>query len=215
MGTDMNPRADDVATAIVTACRITGEDPLFVGGGGRYTGGKHSTHNRARHYAMHALRAVFPHVSHVNLARMVGCPGYGGHFWHNSVVAVAHPTGTGKIRASWWSTEAYQSVVDAVKAIQPHEPEPKPVTAPDLPKRHRRRQTFATRHNRLMELPSAAELEKRNGKGDVEEEPDHGPVFDRTPLHETKRDPYMAPSKAEIYEVLRRAAANTKPRADE
>ena len=40
----MTPTADDVAIAIVAACRETGDDPIAVAEG-------HFAHKKARHYA--------------------------------------------------------------------------------------------------------------------------------------------------------------------
>lgn len=62
------PTADDVAVAIVAACRQTGEDPVSCAEG-------IYTVRRARHYAMHALARVFPEAMRRSLARCVGVPG--------------------------------------------------------------------------------------------------------------------------------------------
>lgn len=60
----MIPSADDVARAIVAACRETGEDPVSLVEG--------DVNLHARHYAFHALLHVFPSEPLKGLARMLG-----------------------------------------------------------------------------------------------------------------------------------------------
>lgn len=63
----MTPTADDIAVAIVGACRLTGEDPEKVAAA-------EVNKARARHYAVHALFRVFPDVNPLKLAEYCGVP---------------------------------------------------------------------------------------------------------------------------------------------
>ena len=61
------PTADQIAWAIVQACRETGEDPFKVAG-------RRVVRSRARHYAIHALVQVFPNIDRSAVGRFVGAP---------------------------------------------------------------------------------------------------------------------------------------------
>lgn len=104
------PTADDVAIAIVTACRETGEDPIETIQ--RRMGVK------ARHYALHALLHVFPKLSRVSAASMVGCPGKPGAFLTNSWNQVVRPyrNGANPHMAKWFDDKAYDRVIRAIEA---------------------------------------------------------------------------------------------------
>jgi hypothetical protein len=62
----MFPTADQIATAIVTACRLTGEDPIAI------IEGERGHRARARHIAFDALIEAFPQAKKVGLARCLG-----------------------------------------------------------------------------------------------------------------------------------------------
>lgn len=118
----MNPTADHIARAVVTACALTGDDPIAVVGD-RVTGA------RARHYAVHALAKVFPEANRTKLSEWVGCPGKGQYFWGNSTGQVAHPTSPGgpKRMVKWWSYDVFLAVVSAVENVgQTKSAEPMP-----------------------------------------------------------------------------------------
>jgi len=68
------PTADDVARAIVAACRLTGEDPEAVARGvpGNPGRGKSGLGPGARVLAMDALWTAFPVAGREGLARCVG-----------------------------------------------------------------------------------------------------------------------------------------------
>lgn len=63
--------ADEVARAIVAACRETGDDPVEVGSGG-FVRDRGKRHPRARHYAYLALRWLHPDGDETAVARAVG-----------------------------------------------------------------------------------------------------------------------------------------------
>lgn len=92
---DTFPTADQVATAIVTAARLTGESPVACIAG---EGGMH-----CRCFALEALKSVFPEARVAGLARCVGFnpATYGGSM------------ASAKIR-SWWSDEFVDEVVGAL-----------------------------------------------------------------------------------------------------
>lgn len=100
----MMPTADEVAVAIVTACRETGDDPIAICGGEMML--------RGRHYALHALVRVYPDAHVLKLVRVIGISGDAMEFWRNSK-RVAGKTGTKK-PARWWSQPALNRVIEAV-----------------------------------------------------------------------------------------------------
>lgn len=95
------PTADQVATAIVAAARLTGEDPVGCIAG--------APAMRCRAIAFEALRLVFPEARVPGLGRCVG--------WRptSTTTCIANA----KIR-SWWSDDAVDEVVGALIG----EPEP-------------------------------------------------------------------------------------------
>jgi hypothetical protein len=103
-----SPTADDVAVAIIAACRETKEDPIEVA--------TRAPARRARHYAAHALANQFPDVLRERIADMVGCPGKGIYFWRNSCGQVANPNGLGRYTVKWWDAAVYRRVIEAIKA---------------------------------------------------------------------------------------------------
>lgn len=111
------PTADDVAAAIVAACRETGDDPVRTAERGLGAAGPA---NRARHYALHALLHVFPKADRINLCLCVGCPGKPKQFWNaswNQIVRLRFPGSTVHM-AGWWSDEVYDRVIRAVEAAR-------------------------------------------------------------------------------------------------
>jgi len=224
----MNPTADDVAIAIVAACRETGGDPIAVATAGLGVGDAGT--RMARHYALHALVHIFPNAAPMRLCKLVGCPGSVKSFWSNSYYQVVKGKGSG-----WWKTAIYDRVIRAIegdrtrRAVAPKvqveatkppvEPEkvqvaqqPPPYRPPPLPTSAK---TFGQGSGRLEpngHRPPSGTI----AKAIVDELDDDRPVFDRGGQFAERR-PYEKPvmSKRDIQEELRRAVANTKPRADE
>lgn len=114
------PTADEVARAIVAACKETEEDPFrcatAIAG------------SRARHYALHALAFFYPPQGREDkelLARVVGCPGKPLMFWSNSNTQVFRPcvikayggqvTHTYPHWARWFDDEAFARVKAAIR----------------------------------------------------------------------------------------------------
>lgn len=107
------PTADDVARAIVAACRETGDDPIRAASG--LVGGAHGTTIRARHYALHALLHTFPKLPRGIAAKLVGAPGNPVTFYHNSWHQVVRPRASASGHmALWWNDAAYARVIDAI-----------------------------------------------------------------------------------------------------
>ena len=106
----MTPTAAEAAAAILAACKETGEKPIDIVSA--KIGG------RARHYAMHAIIAVFPEIPRKNAARLVFCPGKPGMFYGNSWSQVAKPVGDGRRVAAWWDDAVFERVIEAVLAEQ-------------------------------------------------------------------------------------------------
>lgn len=103
------PTADDIARAIVAACRETGDDPLACASG--------APSQRGRHYAMHALLHVFPKLSRTSAATVVGCPGKPAAFYINSWHQMVKPRASGiGHMANWWDDEAFGRVIAAVES---------------------------------------------------------------------------------------------------
>jgi hypothetical protein len=94
----MFPSADQIATAIVIAGRLTGEDPVAVASGEM---GLH-----ARHVAMDALCRAFPDARRAGLGR---CCGYGTPRAAQAGVIAAR-------KARWWSDIHVDEVVGALVA---------------------------------------------------------------------------------------------------
>lgn len=109
------PVADDVARAIVAACRETGEDPIRAASGNICD--VNGPTIRARHYAMHALLEVFPELEPESAARFVGSPGkHPLQFYNSSKTAIlGHKgKGAGRAPARWWSSELLWRVIRAI-----------------------------------------------------------------------------------------------------
>lgn len=94
----MFPNSDQIALAIVTACRLTGEDPADVCAG--------RLGCKARHVAMDALRCAFPQARKVGLAR---CLGYSQPHNQGSNIIMAR-------KAKWWREVWVDEVVGAMEA---------------------------------------------------------------------------------------------------
>lgn len=128
------PTADDVARAIVAACKETGDDPIRTAEGGL---GTSRATNRARHYAMHALLHVFQGLGREMAARLVGCPGSPRQFWSASWHQIVKPRvgGLGHA-ANWFDDDAYARVIAAIEGVmrddveEELEPEPEPYRPP-------------------------------------------------------------------------------------
>src|SRR4051794_4351119 len=84
----MMPNSDQVAWAIVAACRETGDDPIDTATGVADAKHGHSKAIRARHYALHALLTVFPDMRKSLAAALVGAPGKPMAFYNNSITGV-------------------------------------------------------------------------------------------------------------------------------
>lgn len=104
------PTADDVARAIVAACRETGASPLNI------SEGAGAPIIQARHYAIHAIEHCFPGLPARMYDAFVGAPGRRGGFYANSKQTVIQMVTPNRRRATWWREEAYARVI---KAIQP------------------------------------------------------------------------------------------------
>lgn len=117
----MLPSADHIAAAIVAACRETGDSPFDVVNGVMRRGpGEKSV--RGRHYAMHALREVFPDLGKSKAAWFVGAPRQNlSGFYNNSFNCIAKVVDrrTGRRVANWWKEEGYQRVILAIRAVGP------------------------------------------------------------------------------------------------
>lgn len=99
--------ADDIAIAIVAACRQTGEDPILAVQG-------HTLHKKARHYAFHALIHVFPRYNQEVVARCLGSGKTAKQFIAASFVSVLGRGG--RTKAGWWDDEAFDRVIRAIEA---------------------------------------------------------------------------------------------------
>ena len=97
--------ADDVATAVVMACRHTGEAPLAIAEPGRQL--------RARALAFEALRLARPEVGRAVLARTVGYRGGGGHL-DTAAINTVRLCRT----KDWWSDIVLDVIVGALVADQ-------------------------------------------------------------------------------------------------
>lgn len=95
----MFPTADEIARAIVTACRLTGDQPVATCMG---------QPSRARCLAMHALMTTFPDARRESIAR---CCGLRKRETIHAIVGAAR-------KASWWREEWVDEVVGALVAHQ-------------------------------------------------------------------------------------------------
>lgn len=113
----MMPTAHQVACAIIAACKETGE-PIPT----ETLGGHHK--ERWRHYAVHALRAVFPKSEPGPLGRMLGAGSFikPGFFYRTSCWNVLGQTPhCRRTRAHWWSDESLDRVMRAIPLDAPVE----------------------------------------------------------------------------------------------
>jgi hypothetical protein len=94
------PSADEIATAVVTACRLTGEDPVACVRG--------ELGVRGRHVALDALLAAFPEARREGLGR---CLGYG-----SPRAAQGNLIGARKLR--WWRDDWADETLGALVASQ-------------------------------------------------------------------------------------------------
>lgn len=111
----MMPTADQVARAIIAACRETGE-PFPV----ETLGGNHQ--ERWRHYAVHALHARFPSCAPSALGRMIGADSFvkPGYFYRSSLWHVLGQTPHARRGpVPWWSDEALDRVMRAIPHGEP------------------------------------------------------------------------------------------------
>lgn len=105
------PSADDYAMALVSACRLTGENPeSFI---------DRAPEMQARHYALHALCHLFPAVQPKLVADLLGAPGRPSFFmrtsqWHVLGLGPNHS----KV-AIWWSNDRLGQVIESVRARRP------------------------------------------------------------------------------------------------
>lgn len=94
----MFPTADQIAIAVVTACRLFGEDPFAVCRG--------EFGVRARHVTLDALLEVFPEARRTGLVKCLG--------YSDTVSA------KGQLRAArkgkWWSEIAVDEVIGVLVA---------------------------------------------------------------------------------------------------
>lgn len=95
----MFPTADEIAIAVVTACRLTKEGPMAT---------CMRQPSRARSIALQALMDVFPDAQRTSLARCVGHP------------KPPHATASVNMarKCSWWREDWLEEVVGAVVARQ-------------------------------------------------------------------------------------------------
>jgi hypothetical protein len=107
--------ANHVAWAIVQACRETGENALVVAE-------QRKPQSRARHYALQALKVVFPDVSRERLAWMCGCSGNPKYYSTNSTNGIQRFVGgphKGERIHRFWKEEVFERVIAAVRTCDP------------------------------------------------------------------------------------------------
>jgi hypothetical protein len=207
----MNLSADDVAVAIISACRETGGEPLACasrGEGG--TPERTPATNRARHYALHALVHVFPDASKVGLCSLVGCVGQPKSFWSTSWHQVVKPRPNGRGHAaSWWNEGAYARVIHAIQAalarrrgMPPPDYRPPPGTVEKV-------LADSAPHPKLGMLDRGGYRPPPDAIAKILDG-DDSPVFDRGgTFGGSKPREYARSSKADLARELREAAANT------
>jgi hypothetical protein len=111
----MLPAADHFARAVVAACVLTKESPLAVAE-------ERVQKSRARHYAFHAIRAVFPETPIEGLAFRVGCSGDPKWFARNTINGLTRFVGgphAGKRHHRFWNETTFEKVIEAIKAVGP------------------------------------------------------------------------------------------------
>lgn len=109
---DYPPTADQVATAIVAACRETGADPITVASGNsddrRATVAHKYAISRARVYAALAIRAVFEENGPAAIARWVGAG-------TPSCYVTNVDRDLKEARLKWWDEAAFKRVIAATE----------------------------------------------------------------------------------------------------
>lgn len=211
----MNPTADDIAIAIVAACRETGDDPIAVAEG-------IYTQKKARHYALHALVYVFPKTNPHRLCVYVGCTGKPGHFWSNSLTAVVRPRNGRLHAAGWWDDAAYDRVIRAIEADRTRRNvAPRASAAPECVSEETEPPAYRPPPGTVEKAlnggakPKLGTLEPAGYRPppDTIKEMLAGdrPIFDRSPIHERPRFRPHEPkqSKADLEAELRQAVLNT------
>lgn len=111
----MLPRADHIARAIVAACALTKESSLAVAE-------ERVQKSYARHYAFHAIKAVFPAMPLESLAFRVGCSGDPKWFWRNTMNGMTRFVGgphAGKRHHRFWNETTFEKVIEAIRAVGP------------------------------------------------------------------------------------------------
>ncbi|WP_457153325.1 hypothetical protein [Mesorhizobium sp. P5_C1] len=99
----MFPTADQIALAIVTACRLSGTNPVLTA-----LGQVAHRDSRGRHIAFAALLEAFPDARRMGIAKCCGYRGYGS--------ATANlPTFR---KTPWWREDWVEEVIGAVVAEQ-------------------------------------------------------------------------------------------------
>jgi hypothetical protein len=176
----MFPSADDFARALVAACRETGEDPeAFV---------VRDPDFRARHYALHALIALFPRAWPTKLSELLGCPGQPGYFLRSSLWWVIGLNPQRRPGKDWWDHAALDRVTAAVRAR---------LVVVEAPPRVSTARPASTLSPALRAPPRPAPVE-----------PDDAPRW-RTPDPAPRPLPPPEGSKRSLQEMLREAVENT------
>lgn len=219
----MTPTSDEVATAIIAACRETGAAPEDVVTGAEREAGvaidKAQAISRARAYAGFALDKVFNRptveIPRSDIARLIGVnkPTWGAFF------SSLEQRKAATIR--WWDDDALKRVVDAVMECEPgprrsSAPKPAQNITENIPAR---RKPTPYKHGPLP-APKAS-LDHSGGfrpapgtyeKALAEDADDDASVFDRGSIapNIARRQIYAPPkSKREMDDDLRRAVENT------
>lgn len=89
------PTADEIARAIVMACRATGDNPVLTALGQK---------SRARPVACAALMAAFPLARKLSVARLTG---------YQNVATYSGAIGMAR-KSTWWSDAAVDEIVGAL-----------------------------------------------------------------------------------------------------
>ena len=100
----MFPTADQIALAIVTACQLSGTNPVLTA-----LGRVSQKESRGRHIAFAALTEAFPEARRIGVAR---CCGYG------SGMGSAGSNLPTYRKAAWWREDWVDEVIGAVVAEQ-------------------------------------------------------------------------------------------------
>lgn len=135
----MMPTADQIAAAMVAACKETGENPeSFI---------NRDPDMKARHYAFHALLHHFNDLTlRSKIAELVGCYGKSTYFHRASMrYIVGLGPYSDRQRAPWWDDEAFDRVINAIPISKPEpQPVPKPLSPPAQIRAARRSMNFGS-----------------------------------------------------------------------